>query len=132
MKHYIMYETATGKILQSGAMEQELAATLDSSRAWLWLDGPLSTFDVYVSDGQLVPMGLKPSEEHLFDYTTKQWVLDTELVSTAYKKYRQRSYPAVGDQLDSLWHAMDQNVFPKVEPFYSQIKAVKDTYPKPV
>jgi hypothetical protein len=29
-----------------------------------------------------------------------------------------------------LWHAMDDHHLPRVEPFYSRIKAVKDAYPK--
>jgi hypothetical protein len=44
---------------------------------------------------------------------------------------RQAEYPKVEDQMDMLWHAMDDGVIPKVEPFYSQIKAIKDKYPKP-
>ena len=32
---------------------------------------------------------------------------------------------------DMLWHAMDDGLIPKIEPLYSEIKAVKDKYPKP-
>jgi hypothetical protein len=46
-------------------------------------------------------------------------------------KNRRASYPPLGDQLDALWHAMDDGILPKVEPFYSDIKAVKDHFPKP-
>lgn len=48
-----------------------------------------------------------------------------------YDAQRALAYPAIGNQLDCLWHAMDQGVLPKVEPMYSQVKAVKDKYPKP-
>lgn len=48
-----------------------------------------------------------------------------------YRKLREEEYPKLGDQLDALWHAMDQNILPRIEPFYSDIKAVKDRYPKP-
>lgn len=48
-----------------------------------------------------------------------------------YVELRKMAYPSVGDQLDLLWHAMDDGVMPKVEPFYSNIKAVKEQYPKP-
>jgi hypothetical protein len=48
-----------------------------------------------------------------------------------YKNQRALEYPQVSDQLDMLWHAMDNETLPKVEPFYSTIKAVKDKYPKP-
>lgn len=47
-----------------------------------------------------------------------------------YRKLRAAEYPKVGDQLDMLWHAMDDGVIPKIEPMYSEIKAVKDKYQK--
>ena len=37
----------------------------------------------------------------------------------------------MADQLDALWHAMDTGTTPKIEPFYSQIKLIKDKFPKP-
>ena len=52
-------------------------------------------------------------------------------VKQDYRKLRQQDYPAIGEQLDALWHAMDQGTMPKAEPFYSDIKAVKDAHPKP-
>lgn len=48
-----------------------------------------------------------------------------------YRLQRRREYPSVGDQLDCLWHAMDLNQLPRIEPFYSDIKTVKDRFPKP-
>lgn len=55
----------------------------------------------------------------------------TLTAQTWYAAERQAAYPAIGDQLDALWHAMDNNLIPQIEPFYSQVKAVKDKYPKP-
>ena len=49
---------------------------------------------------------------------------------SCHKARRAAEYPPIVDQLDSLWHAMDQGIIGKVEPMYSQIKAVKDKYPK--
>ena len=43
----------------------------------------------------------------------------------AYKFSRQSEYPAIGDQLDALYHA---GVFP--EDMAAQIQAVKERYPK--
>lgn len=48
-----------------------------------------------------------------------------------YSERRSASYPGIEDQLDALWHAMDEGLIPKIEPMYSQIKAVKEQYPKP-
>jgi len=48
-----------------------------------------------------------------------------------YAANRRASYPPVGEQMDALWHAMKDGAIPKVEPFFSDIQAVKDKYPKP-
>ncbi len=52
-------------------------------------------------------------------------------VAANYKIERRNAYPPLGDQLDALWHAMDGGALAKVEPFYSEILAVKNRYPKP-
>ena len=49
------------------------------------------------------------------------------------KQYqRDRVYPSIGDQLDMLWHSIDQNPKLKSEYFeiYESIKAVKVKHPK--
>ena len=46
----------------------------------------------------------------------------------AYKSLRQ--YPSIGDQLDMLWHAIDNVTLNKTSDFYTVIKAVKDAHPK--
>ena len=43
-----------------------------------------------------------------------------------YRDDRQKEYPEIGDQLDSLYHA---GVFPS--DMAAAIKAIKDKYPKP-
>ena len=56
-------------------------------------------------------------------------------LQTAYdaKQYqRDRVYPSIGDQLDMLWHSIDQNPALKSQyfNFYEAIKAVKVKNPK--
>lgn len=49
-----------------------------------------------------------------------------------YKSLRRMSYPQIQDQLDMLWHSMDNDLIPgKGTEWYEAIKTVKDTYPKP-
>ena len=45
---------------------------------------------------------------------------------------RDRVYPSIGDQLDMLWHSIDQNPALKSQyfEFYEAIKAVKVKHPK--
>jgi len=47
-----------------------------------------------------------------------------------YKERRAMSYPSVEDQLDMFWHAMNSGQMPKIQPFFDQIKSVKEQYPK--
>lgn len=49
---------------------------------------------------------------------------------SCHKAKRAAEYPPIEEQMDALWHAMDRGDIAKVEPMYSQIKAVKDKFPK--
>jgi hypothetical protein len=51
------------------------------------------------------------------------WV-DPEAYKTA------RKYPSITDQLDMLWHAMDNNEIPRANTFYTAIQTVKNAHPK--
>ena len=53
--------------------------------------------------------------------------------ANGYKSDRAASYPALGEQFDLLWHAIDADADLKVKlaGFYNAIKAVKDANPKP-
>lgn len=54
-----------------------------------------------------------------------------EAPEPTYDSARRSAYPAITDQLDALWHAMDAGMLPKVPAFYDPIKEVKDSFPKP-
>lgn len=43
-----------------------------------------------------------------------------------------RTYPAIEEQLDALWHSMNTGMLPKDNPFYKMIKQIKDSSPKPI
>lgn len=47
-----------------------------------------------------------------------------------YVDKRIAEYPSITDQLDMLWHAMDDGLLPKDNSFYNSIKQVKDSFPK--
>ena len=49
-----------------------------------------------------------------------------------YAQQRRNAYPEIGDQLDMLWHSIDQDpqLKSKYFNFYEAIKAVKVKYPK--
>ncbi len=54
--------------------------------------------------------------------------------SQEYARDRAPEYPEIKDQLDMLWHAIDTGDWTaakvKLTSFYTELKAVKDKYPK--
>ena len=64
---------------------------------------------------------------------TEEAAVAVEKAATAYKTNRQESYPAIGEQLDLLFHAIDADadLKTKLAGFYNAIKAIKDANPKP-
>jgi len=64
------------------------------------------------------------------DIEAKMVEVQTEYDAKQYQ--RDRVYPSIGDQLDMLWHSIDQNPALKSQyfDFYEAIKAVKVKNPK--
>jgi len=58
-------------------------------------------------------------------YENGQFIAPSSAPERTYAEKRQREYPAIGDQLDALFHA---GVFPA--DMAAAIQAVKDKYPK--
>tara|TARA_A100001011_G_C13795354_1_gene628813 strand:- start:189 stop:440 length:252 start_codon:yes stop_codon:yes gene_type:complete len=74
-----------------------------------------------------VKIPLTAEEEKARDAEETQEELNRqEYLKVKYKDDREKVYPAIGDQLDALYHA---GVFPKE--MADKIKAVKDANPKP-
>jgi len=113
MKHYTVYN-AVGEILRAGQVPDE-AFEFQRGPDEFILEGtsdPAADL-VDVERGVVLP-GARPPEPIDMDY----------------RRARLDAYPALHEQLDMLWHAMDEDVLPRVEPFYSRILAVKEAYPK--
>ena len=74
----------------------------------------------------------EPTAEQL---AAQEEAANTEESNQAVKSYitkRKAAYPPIGDQLDHLWHSIDENAELKQKyfKFYEAIKAVKVKYPK--
>lgn len=62
--------------------------------------------------------------------TTQEIDTSATLAETLFN--RAKTYPSLSDQLDMLWHMMDDETIPgKGSDWYNTIKAVKDQFPKP-
>ena len=66
------------------------------------------------------------------DIEAKMNEMANEPEQSNYAQQRRNAYPAIGDQLDMLWHSIDQNseLQMKYFDFYQAIKSVKVKYPK--
>ena len=62
----------------------------------------------------------------------KQKANEVSIESKDYVNKRKLAYPAIGDQLDMLWHTMDKDMElqHKFYDFYQTIKKVKVAHPK--
>jgi hypothetical protein len=114
MKHFVVHNAA-GDIIRAGVCQDEMFQL----QAWaqgefvIEAQADVETDSVDPSTGRVVAGGRPPPP-----------------VDMDYRKARAAAYPALSEQMDMLWHAMDEFHMPRVEPFYSRIKAVKDAYPK--
>ena len=66
------------------------------------------------------------------DIEAKMNEMANEPEQSNYAQQRRNAYPEIGDQLDMLWHSIDQNpeLQMKYFDFYQAIKSVKVKYPK--
>ena len=83
-----------------------------------------------VKDGVLNWEGdpdFKPTDKEIADTLE---LLQAEWVASQYARNRKKSYPAIADQLDMIYHAIDAGALDKDSDFYKALKAVKDKYPK--
>jgi hypothetical protein len=83
----------------------------------------MSTFDGVITE---FPGGIPSQEDQ--DKWTKEY--EAYLLSIAYVDSRKEEYPAIEEQLDLLWHAIDDGTLDKTSDFYTSLKATKDKYPK--
>ena len=81
--------------------------------------------DTYEGLNWLDDEQIKPTQQEVEDKVAE---LIADFESKQYQ--RQRVYPSLGDQLDMLWHAIDNGTLNKTSDFYTAIKAVKDANPK--
>jgi hypothetical protein len=86
----------------------------------------------HLINGKQVPFTLE--EERARDleekaFAQKQAYYEANL---SYKDQRKSAYPPIGEQLDMLWHAMNEGKIPRDNSFYESLKAIKEEFPKPI
>lgn len=140
MINYVVYKETTGEIVRSGQTnDHDLALAQGGTEFRVLITGVASARPGkhYVRNGAVVWMGDAPDGYHTFNYGTGVWEDTRDNLTMAADRLaavhaeRRAAYPGITEQLDMLWHAMDDGTMPRIEPMYSQIKAVKTAIPKP-
>lgn len=72
----------------------------------------------------------KPSPITWSAVETKYNELMVAFNNNSYARERVKSYDSISEQLDKLFHDIDEGKLDKTGSFYSAIKEVKDKYPK--
>ena len=90
----------------------------------VWADDadPPAEGQVHVGPIDVQPMEYKPDASEIEAELAR---MTSEWEAAEYARQRALAYPAVGDQLDALFHA---GLFP--DDMAAQLQAVKDQYPK--
>ena len=56
---------------------------------------------------------------------------EADYAARQYQRERHDLYPGIREQLDLLWHAIDNDTLDKTSDFYTKLNKVKDDNPKP-
>lgn len=104
MIFYTVYKSDSGEIVITGTAQQEedVAALLSTGQEYLL---EYSAQNQYVSNGSIVSMPPKPSDDHRFDYATKTWVIDTQAAATRALAKRNQLLADGPDRVNPLWWA---------------------------
>lgn len=70
----------------------------------------------------------KPTEAELLAEVAR---LQAEYDAKQYQRDRAKAYPSLQEQLDMLWHSVNNGTDLKDSDWFNQLKSVKDTYEKP-
>jgi len=84
---------------------------------------------INLEDGE-VYSNLKLNDETAVMPTEEE--VNAKIAELQWEQNRRNGYPAIGDQLDMLFHAIDGDETLKTQfaDFHTALKAVKDQYPK--
>lgn len=101
----------------SGDVPDTITKELFKSIKWLESGKPIHGDEVSLPS----PVTLKEFQEKFEQNRLRYYSINN----------RRDSYPSIIDQLDMLWHAIDNGTLDKTCDFYLTIKRVKDEFPKP-
>ena len=101
--------------------EQDPPLEFDGLYDWSYNEETVDGVTTYTA----VKGDLTPIDEEL------KSALEADIIATQHQRDRMPEYPNKEEQLDMLWHAIDEGTLDKTSDFYTELKSVKDAHPKP-
>jgi len=103
MMTYTIYNAQSGEILHNFSCTDQATADLNLSGIDV-ISGTYSSQTHYIDNANAVAKDPQPSENHVFDYTTKTWQLDLNKASKFARQQRDQLLSAV-DRVNPVWYA---------------------------
>jgi len=73
---------------------------------------------------------MKAEQKSLYDAWYQDWQ-ENVIKPSQWSENRVKEYPSVGDQLDMIWHTLNEGKpLDKTSEWFLSVKSVKDKYPK--
>lgn len=72
--NWVIYKKSTGQIIKSLACSEEIAILQLETEDDAYLQAVADDSKQYIVENVVIDMPPKPSQHHVFDYTTKQWI----------------------------------------------------------
>ena len=83
-----------------------------------------------VEDGVRIELTAEEVDAMLDEWSVNVRNQQLDKEANGYKTDRERSYPALAEQFDKLWHDINNGTLDNTGAFYTALKTVKDDNPK--
>ena len=84
-----------------------------------------------VEDGVRIELTAEEVDALLDEWSANVRNQQLDKEANGYKTDRQRAYPDIAEQLDKLYHDIDNGTLDETGEFFTALKTVKDDNPKP-
>lgn len=102
MKHFVIYQT-DGRVLRYGTcMDETFNMQAQGGESIIEAE---FTGNQYVENGALVNMPEQPSDDYVFDYETKAWMLDLQIAAAKVYAKRDQLLRDGPDRISPMWWA---------------------------
>lgn len=103
MISYLIYQD-NGKIIGHGLSTiEDFKYVIATNKNVLVIENPIDTYTSYIQDGSIVKIPDSPGIDYIFDYDTKDWILDIVGFKEAVTRQRDSLLANGPDRISPVW-----------------------------